>query len=200
MCGRSTCKIVVMADWQFLRTGNKSNNHRSLHKCLLARARQPHAAAACGAWARMSVACAVRCASSTRAAAVHATTWRARALRHPRACRWMAGRLPWARASSCSTAWRSPTRAQRRVAFGRARRSGPPAACVRRACAGPAPCAEYRRRNLHGRWRRHVPREQHDHAHAGGAPGPTHAITRMRTLVVLACGASTGSGSGGQPD
>ena len=80
MCGRSTCEVVVMADWQFLRTGNKSNNHRSLHTCLLARARQPHAVAACGAWARMSVACAVLCASSTRVAAVHATKWRARAL------------------------------------------------------------------------------------------------------------------------
>ena len=44
-----------MADWQSLRTGNKWNNHRSMRTCSRARA-----AAACGAWARMSVACAVR--------------------------------------------------------------------------------------------------------------------------------------------
>ena len=44
MCRGSTCEVVVMADWQLLRTGNKSNNHRSLRTCLLARARQPHAA------------------------------------------------------------------------------------------------------------------------------------------------------------
>ena len=49
-----TCKVAVMADWQSLRTGNKWNNHRSMRTCSRARA-----AAACGAWARMSVACAV---------------------------------------------------------------------------------------------------------------------------------------------
>ena len=37
MCGRSTCKIALMADWQFLRTGNKSNNHRSMRTCSRAR-------------------------------------------------------------------------------------------------------------------------------------------------------------------
>ena len=49
MCGRSTCEVAVMADWQFLRTGNKSNNHRSMHTCLFART-----ASACGARTRMS--------------------------------------------------------------------------------------------------------------------------------------------------
>ena len=55
-----------------------------------------------------------------------------------------------------------------------AARAGRPLGCerARRACAGPAPCAGERRRRLHSGWRRHVPREQHDHAHAGGgAPG-----------------------------
>jgi hypothetical protein len=175
MCGRSTCEVVVITNWQSLRTSNKLNNHRSMRTYSLARA-----AAACGAWARMSVACAVRCASSTRAAAVHATTWRARALRHPRACRRTAGWLPCIRARSCSTAWRSPTRAQRRVALRPRAPVGPSAACARRACAGPAPCAGWRWPNCHGRWRRHVPREQHDLAHAGGAPGLAER-TRART-------------------
>jgi hypothetical protein len=49
---------------------------------------------------------------------------------------------------------------------------------ARAACAGPVPCAGIRRRNLHGRWRRHVPREQHDHKHAGGAPGPAQSFAR----------------------
>jgi hypothetical protein len=32
-----TCKIVVMADWQSLRTGNKLNSHRSMRTCSRAR-------------------------------------------------------------------------------------------------------------------------------------------------------------------
>jgi hypothetical protein len=61
MCGGSTCKIAVIADWQFLRTSNKLNHHRSMHACLFART-----ASACGAWARISVASAVPPALASR--------------------------------------------------------------------------------------------------------------------------------------
>jgi hypothetical protein len=76
-----------------------------------------------------------------------------------------------------------------------ARAGRPSAACVRRACAGPAACAEERWSNLHGRWRRHVPREQHDHAHAGGAPGldtRTH-IRRHALMSVSRAGTAPGN-------
>jgi hypothetical protein len=116
--------------------------------------------------------------------------------RHPRACRGTAGRLPCSRASSCSTVWRSPTRTQRCVALWMRAPVGPPAVVPGRACAGPVPCAEVRWSNSHGRWRRHVPREQHDHAHAGGAPGPAHTRARARALVALVSGAGTGTGTG----
>ena len=136
MCGRSTCKIAVMADWQFLRTCNKSNNHRSMRTCSSARAAAACAAAACGARTRMSFACAVRCASSsTRAAAAHATRWRARALGiRARAGEWRGGYHVQGRAR---VRRRGDLRHERNGAspFGRARRSGPRL----RACGGPAP-------------------------------------------------------------
>jgi hypothetical protein len=127
ICGRSTCKIAVMADWQSCGLSSKLNNHRSMHTCLFART-----ASVCGAWTCMPVACAVRCASCTRVAAAHATTWRARAL----GIRARAG----VRRGGCHGQGRARVRRrgdlrhERNGAspFCRARWSAPPAASVRR--------------------------------------------------------------------
>ncbi len=121
-------KISVMASWQFLRTCKGVNSNRSM------RTWRACTASACGAWTRMSVACVVPPPLASRLCA--ACDYMARpSARHPRACRRTAGRLPFTRARSCSTAWRSPTRAQRRVAL--LTRAGRPLRL--RACGGPAP-------------------------------------------------------------
>ncbi len=184
MCGGSTCKIVVMADWQFLRTGNKLNNHRSMHTCLFA----------CTASACLSRApCAAPPALASRLRMqLHGAPERsasARVQEDGGAIAMFKGELVFDGVAISDT-----SATVRRPSAARAGRPLRPS-CVRRACAGPVPCAGWRRRNRHVRWRRHVPREQHDHAHAGGAPGPAHAIARARAIVVLVCGASTGTGT-----
>ncbi len=133
MCGRSTCELVVMDSWQFLCTCNKLNNHRSMRTCSRVRA-----AAACGAWARMSVACAVppRLASRLRMHANNAPerSASARVQANGGAVLMQKGEVVFdgVAISDTSATARRPSAARAGRALG----------CVLwRACAGPAPCA-----------------------------------------------------------
>ena len=187
MCGGSTCKIAVIADWQFLRTSNKLNHHRSMHACLFART-----ASACGAWARISVASAVPPALASRLrmqldnAPERSASARVQA---------SGGAIAMAKGELVfdGVAISDTSATARRPSAARAGRPLRLRASARRACAGPAPCAVSRWRSLHVRWRRHVPREQHDHAHAGGAPGPAQSFARAH--LEYSFGASTGTGT-----
>ncbi len=158
-----------MANWQFLCTGNKLNNNRSMHMCLFART-----ASACGAWMGMSRGpCLLH---SRRGCACNKIT---RPSAPASACVQVDGGVVFMEKgevvfdgvaiSDTSATVRRPSAAR-----------GPPAASVRRACAGPVPRAEVRWRSLHGRRHRHVPRE---HAHVLAR---AHGI-RMRRMDSHVC-------------
>ncbi len=190
MCGCSTCELVVMADWRFLRTGNKSNNHRSLRTCLFA-----CTAAACGAWTRMSRA---PCLLDSRRGCVRRAnnapecSASARVQASGGAISMAKGELVFdgVAISDTSAAVRRPSAARAGLA--------PPAACVRAAGLRRTGAAC---RVTEAQFTWSVAPSRSEGAARSRArkrcarPGARHRA-RARAIVVLVCGASTSTGTG----
>jgi hypothetical protein len=180
-----------MANWQFLRTGNKSNNNRSTHACLFART-----ASACGAWARMSFACAVppRLASRLRMQLDTAPE------RSASACVQVDGGVVFmdkgalvfdgVAISDTSATVRRPSAARAGRALGCMRAAGlrrTGAVCRDTEAQFTLPMAPSRSEGA-----------ARSRARGRRCARPCRTHTRTHALVVLACGASTGTGTSGQ--